>query len=295
MKLDLDLARFTYCGAHPLSLSEHPNALATAPYTSKSDYKDRLKEYADEIDALQSMMYAHDRHAMLIIFQAMDAAGKDGTIGHVMRGVNPHGVKVHSFKKPSTQELDHGFLWRTNKVMPERGRITIFNRSYYEEVLVTKVHPGIVTGGQRLPTTATQDMEALWARRYRAIRDLEGYLHENGTQVVKFFLHVSKDEQKRRFLDRIDRPEKNWKFSEADVAERGHWDAYQAAYTDCIGQTATADCPWYVVPADDKKAMRLIVSKVVLSRLAALPLHYPEVSDERRAELAEYRQQLMNE
>ena len=292
MKLDLDLDLFTYTGTGPLRLAEFPHRLDRPVYDGKRDYRRRLKEFASEIDGLQSMMYAHDRYAMLLIFQAMDAAGKDGTIAHVMRGVNPHGIRVHSFKKPSSEELDHGFLWRTNKAMPERGRVTIFNRSYYEEVLVAKVHPKIVTDYQRLPRADTEDLEPLWQGRYRSIRELEAYLHGNGTRVVKFFLNVSKDEQRKRFLRRIDEPEKNWKFSEADVAERKHWDAYMGAYSDCIRETSTPDCPWYVVPADDKKSMRLIVSKIVLSRMAALELHYPEVSDERRAALSKYRKAL---
>ncbi len=292
MKLDLDLAQFRYSGKGKLSLADFPNRLDAPVYDGKKDYKRRLNEYAEEIDELQSMMYAHNRYGMLLIFQAMDAAGKDGTIAHVMRGVNPHGVRVHSFKKPSSEELDHGFLWRTNCAMPERGRVTIFNRSYYEEVLVAKVHPEIVTQYQRIPAEHTTDLSDLWKRRYRSIVDLERYLHENGTRVVKFFLNVSKDEQKRRFLGRIDEPEKNWKFSEADVAERKHWDSYMAAYRDCIANTSTPDSPWYLVPADDKKTMRLIVSKIVLGRMAQLDLHWPKVSDDRRAALAGYREAL---
>ena len=295
MKLNVDLEQFTYRGDGSFDLADYPNQLESAPYEDKKDYRARLDDYADEIDELQSMMYAHNRYAMLLIFQAMDAAGKDGTIGKVMRGVNPHGIKVHAFKKPTDEELDHNFLWRTNKRMPERGRITIFNRSYYEEVLVAKVHPGIVTQSQRLPVEQTEDMSALWESRYRAIRNLEEYLHGTGTRVVKFFLNVSRDEQRQRFVDRIDEPEKNWKFSEADVKERKYWDDYMAAYQDAIGATSTADCPWYVVPADDKRAMRLMVAKIVLTRLEELDLHYPRVSDERRAELAAYREQLIDD
>ncbi|MCH9682320.1 MAG: polyphosphate kinase 2 family protein [Deltaproteobacteria bacterium] len=292
MKLDVDLDTFTHSGDKDFRLADHPQSLGRKLYENKADYRTRIAEFQREIDALQSMMYAHDRYAMLLIFQAMDAAGKDGTIKHVMAGVNPHGVKVYSFKKPSAREIDHGFLWRTNVAMPERGRIAIFNRSYYEEVLVTRVHPGIITGGQRLPAEQTKTMSRLWKQRYAAIRNLEQYLHDNGTQVLKFFLNVSKDEQRARFLSRIDEPEKNWKFSEADVAERQHWKSYMKAYQHCIDKTSSSDAPWYVVPADDKKNMRLIVSKIVLSRMKQLDLHYPEVSDERRAQLQDYRQQL---
>ena len=295
MKLKVDLEKLTYRGDGSFSLADYPHRLDAQPYEDKKDYAERLDDYADEIDDLQSMMYAHDRYAMLLIFQAMDAAGKDGTIGKVMRGVNPHGIKVHAFKKPTDEELDHNFLWRTNKAMPERGRITIFNRSYYEEVLVAKVHPEIVTKGQRLPRESTEDMPALWESRYRTIRNLEAYLHGNGTRVVKFFLNVSRDEQRQRFLDRIDEPEKNWKFSEADVQERKFWDDYMAAYQDAIAATSTTDCPWYVVPGDDKRAMRLIVAKIVLERLSELDLHYPVVSDARRAELATYRERLVSD
>lgn len=295
MKLKVDLEQFTYRGKGSFDLADYPHRLKAAPYEDKKDYRSRLEDFAEEIHELQSMMYAHDRYAMLLVFQAMDAAGKDGTIGKVMSGINPHGIKVQSFKKPTDEELDHGFLWRTNKAMPERGRITIFNRSYYEEVLVAKVHPGIVTDAQRLPVEQTKDMKALWKSRYRAIRNLEAYLHDNGTRVVKFFLNVSRDEQRKRFLDRIDEPEKNWKFSEADVEERKYWDDYMAAYQDAIDATSTPECPWYVVPADDKRAMRLIVAKIVLSRLEELDLHYPQVSDERRAELAAYRERLVGD
>jgi PPK2 family polyphosphate:nucleotide phosphotransferase len=289
MKLDVDISRFTHDGRGKLDLDDFPHALDEKLYVDEDDYERRLREFQGEIDDLQTQMYAHDRYAMLIVFQAMDAAGKDGTIRNVMRGINPHGIQVHSFKHPSHEELDHGFLWRTNKVMPERGRITIFNRSYYEEVLVTKVHPEIVTEYQKLPTELLDDLDQLWKRRYRAIRDLEAYMHENGTRVVKFFLNVSKDEQKRRFIDRIDKKKKNWKFSEGDVEERKYWNDYMAAYRDCIAATSTKDCPWYIVPADHKPKMRLIVSKIVLDRLEELDLRWPEVTVERRAELAKYR------
>lgn len=295
MKLDIDLASFAYDGSGKFKIADRPTSLGRDLYENKSDYKDRLEAQREKIDEAQETMYAHDRYAMLLVFQAMDAAGKDSTIAHVMRGVNPHGVKVFSFKKPSKEELDHGFLWRTNKVMPERGRITIFNRSYYEEVLVTKVHPKIVTNYQRLPPEHVADLDDVWSQRYEIIRNLESYLHSNGTRVLKFFLNVSRDEQRARFLDRIDRPEKNWKFAEADVKERAFWDDYQSAYQDCIRATSTPDAPWYVIPADDKKNMRLIVAELILARMKAMDTHYPEVSDERRAALQQYREQLVAE
>jgi PPK2 family polyphosphate:nucleotide phosphotransferase len=295
MKLDVDIGKFTYDGRGKLDFSGFPQALDRTLYADDADYERRLAEFRDEINDLQELMYAHDRYAMLIVFQAMDAAGKDGTIGHVMRGVNPHGISVHPFKQPSTEELDHDFLWRTHKAMPERGRIGIFNRSYYEEVIITKVHPEIVTKHQKLPVEATKDLDDLWKERYAAIRNLETYLHDNGTHVVKFFLNVSKGEQKRRFLDRIDKKKKNWKFSEADIAERRYWKDYMAAYRDCIAETSTKHSPWYVVPADDKQNMRLIVSKVILERLQQLEMSWPKVTDERRAQLANYRKLLEDE
>jgi PPK2 family polyphosphate:nucleotide phosphotransferase len=295
MKLDVDIANFTHDGRGKLDLVEFPHRVDKPLYSDEADYDRRLGEFREEIDDLQTQMYAHDRYAMLIVFQAMDAAGKDGTIRNVMRGVNPHGIQVISFKHPSHEELDHGFLWRTNKAMPERGRITIFNRSYYEEVLITKVHPEIVTKYQKLPEESLDNLGKLWERRYTAIRNMESYLHDNGTRVVKFFLNVSKDEQKRRFIDRIDKKKKNWKFSEGDLEERKYWNDYMAAYRDCIAETSTKDCPWYIVPADDKPSMRLIVSKIVLERLQALDMHWPKVTDERREELARYRARLQDE
>ncbi len=294
MGLDVDLSRFRYDGEGRFELAAMPHGIAPL-FADGDDYKAKLEAFGEAIDELQTKMYAHDRYAMLLIFQAMDAAGKDSTIAAVMRGVNPHGVKVHAFKQPSDEELDHGFLWRTNRAMPERGRITVFNRSYYEEVLVVRVHPEIVTKYQRLPADRTVDLEALWQQRYRAIADLERYLHEQGTIVVKFFLNVSRDEQRARFIRRIERPDKNWKFAGGDVEERKHWNAYMHAYEACIDATATEHAPWYVIPADDKKNMRLMVSQAILDRMRALDLHWPEVGEERRAALAGYRVQLEND
>jgi len=295
MKTKIKIGAYQITKSRGFKLKDHANALPKDLYKDKKDYEKELEDYRKEIDDLQNMMYAHDKHSLLLIFQAMDAAGKDGTIRHVMSGVNAHGVEVNAFKKPSDLELEHDFLWRTTLALPPRGNVGIFNRSYYEEVLVCKVHPEIVTKYQKLPPGCTEDMEQLWENRYRAIRDFEKHLTENGTIVMKFFLNVSKDEQKRRFLDRIDRQEKNWKFSDGDIKERGYWDDYMEAYETAIQETATPDCPWYVIPADDKKNMRLIVSKLILEKLGSMEMAYPELPDEQKALLADCRAQLENE
>jgi PPK2 family polyphosphate:nucleotide phosphotransferase len=241
---------------------------------------------------LQDMLYAQDRWAVLLVFQAMDAAGKDGTIKHVMSGVNPQGCQVYSFKAPSPEELDHDYLWRSMKSLPERGRIGIFNRSYYEEVLVVKVHPQILAG-QKLPPRLVD--RKIWDRRYRDIRAFERYLSRNGVLIRKFFLHVSRAEQKKRFLERIDEPEKNWKFSAADVKERAHWDAYQGAYQKMIRETSTRDSPWYVVPADNKWFTRIVVAAAIVDALGSLDLHYPKVDRARLAQLAAAKRALLAE
>jgi len=241
---------------------------------------------------LQARLYAEDRRALLLVFQAMDAAGKDGTIKHVMSGVNPQGCQVTAFKAPSAQELDHDFLWRSNQALPERGRIGIFNRSYYEETLVVRVHPELLARQQLPPELVGKD---IWKERFRDIRHYESYLHRNGIVVRKFFLHVSKEEQKRRFLARLDTPEKNWKFSAADIRERDHWEAYQEAYEEMIRHTATPEAPWYVVPADNKWFTRVVVAAAIIDTLAALNLRYPELDDTARAALAEARNQLQAE
>ncbi len=259
-------------------------------YKSKEHYKERLDEHVARLSALQHLHYASNRYAVLLIFQAMDAAGKDGAIRHVMSGVNPQGCQVFSFKHPSPTELLHDFLWRTTRDLPERGRIGIFNRSYYEEVLIARVHPEILRG-EGIPDTPHDD-EAVWHGRYRSIRNLERHLHANGTRIVKFFLHLSKDEQRKRFLDRIDEPEKNWKFSLADIEERKFWKQYMKAYEECLGATSTSDSPWYVVPADDKKNARLIVSQIVLDTFEGLDMSYPKTSEERRKELELVRREL---
>jgi PPK2 family polyphosphate:nucleotide phosphotransferase len=251
-----------------------------------------LAESVRKLSLRQDMLYAQDRYAVLIIFQAMDAAGKDGTIKHVMSGVNPQGCQVYSFKTPSAEERDHVYLWRAFKALPERGRIGIHNRSYYEEVLVARVHPEILEA-QQLPDE--HKTKGIWKHRFHQINHFERYLVENGTIVIKFFLHVSKDEQKRRFLERIDMAEKNWKFSLADVTERGHWKHYMKAYDDAFTHTSTAWAPWYIVPADNKWFMRVAVAEIINYRMKQLDLHYPKLKPSRRKELSEAREILLAE
>ena len=263
-------------------------------FDSKDGYKDAMAAQIEELAELQKLLYASNQYALLLIFQAMDAAGKDGAISHVMSGVNPQGCQVYSFKHPSAEELEHDFLWRTTRVLPERGRIGIFNRSYYEEVLIARVHPEILRA-ESLPNggkPGKRHKHDVWDKRYQSIRDLERHLHRNGTRVVKFFLHLSKEEQRKRFLARIDDPEKRWKFSQADVEERKFWKDYMKAYQHCLGATSTDDSPWYAVPADDKDTARLIVSRVVVKTLKDLNMKYPEVSDAKLKELRAIRKQL---
>jgi PPK2 family polyphosphate:nucleotide phosphotransferase len=257
---------------------------------SKKRYQKLLGEHVEELSSLQRLHYASNRYALLLIFQAMDAAGKDGAIRHVMSGVNPQGCEVFSFKQPSAEELDHDFLWRTTCRLPERGRIGIFNRSYYEEVLVVQVHPEILlTQGL---SEELRDEKTIWKERYRSIVDLEEHLHRNGTRIVKFFLHLSKNEQRKRFLARIDEPDKNWKFSLADIHERKYGKQYMKAYEACLSATSTHHAPWHVVPADDKENARLIVSRIVLDALDELKMAYPKTTAKRRRELKAIRQQL---
>jgi PPK2 family polyphosphate:nucleotide phosphotransferase len=258
----------------------------------KFEAKEILQRSVAWLAEQQDILYAQDRWALLIIFQAMDAAGKDGTIKHVMSGVNPQGCQVTSFKQPSSEELDHDYLWRHMQHLPERGRIGIFNRSYYEEVLVVRVHQDLLQRQQLPPSLITK---RIWRDRYEQIANLERYLTHNGIVILKFFLHVSKAEQKRRFLARLDEPEKNWKFSAADVAERAHWDLYQNAYEHAIRHTATRDAPWYVVPADNKWFTRLVVGATIVETLAGLDLRYPKVDAAKRKELARARAQLLRE
>lgn len=294
MSMEIDISRFSVNGKRRFSIAESPTAVESF-YSNTDDYRSQMNDCREAIDKLQRLMYAHDRYAMLLVFQAMDAAGKDGTIRSVLSGVNPHGVDVHAFKRPSGLELDHNYMWRTDARMPRRGTIGIFNRSYYEEVLVCRVHPEIVSDFQRVPQEFTKNFPKMWKQRYADIRGMEAYNHHNGTRIVKFFLHLSKDEQARRFLSRIERQEKNWKFEEGDIRERGYWDDYQEAYEDCINGTATKKCPWYVVPADDKPNMRLIVSRILLDHLQTLDMDYPEVDAERKANFENYRAQLKRE
>jgi PPK2 family polyphosphate:nucleotide phosphotransferase len=272
-----------------VSLREWPTRVAPV-YASDKEYDKILTEHVKALSARQRMLYATNQYAVLLIFQAMDAAGKDGAIAHVMSGINPQGCQVFSFKHPSVTELQHDFLWRTTRDLPERGRIGIFNRSYYEEVLIARVHPEILHG-ENLPPELLSE-KRIWRDRFRSINGLERHLSCNGTRIVKFFLHLSKEEQRKRFLERIDNPEKNWKFSASDIAERRFWPDYMRAYERCLSATSTADAPWYVVPADNKHNARLIVSQILLDTFAKLKLSYPRSDSKRRSELKELRAQL---
>jgi PPK2 family polyphosphate:nucleotide phosphotransferase len=257
---------------------------------SKKAYQTLLEEHVDELSSLQRLHNASNRYALLLIFQGMDAAGKDGAIRHVMSGVNPQGCQVSSFKQPSADELEHDFLWRTTRQLPERGHIGIFNRSYYEEVLVVRVHPEILRS-QGL-SEELRDEKNIWDERYRSIVDLETHLYRNGTQTIKVFLHLSQEEQRKRFLARIDEPDKNWKFSLADIRERKYWKHYMNAYEACLHATSTDHAPWYVVPADDKENARLLVSQIVLDALHELKMAYPKTTAKRREELQSIRKLL---
>ncbi len=274
-----------------VDLSKWPTEVQRV-YRSKRHYRDLLKERIKELTKLQYNLYASNTYALLLIFQAMDAAGKDGAIKHVMSGVNPQGCEVHSFRHPSANELEHDFLWRTSQAMPERGRIGIFNRSYYEEVLIVRVHPEILHA-QGLPQELVHD-GSIWHGRYQSILNHENHLLRNGTKVVKFFLHISEEEQRKRFLSRIDEPKKNWKFSMADIQEREFWPQYTEAYEHCLSATSTDEAPWYVVPADDKRNARLIVSRVIIEALESLQVEPPELSPERLEELKKIRKHLEN-
>jgi PPK2 family polyphosphate:nucleotide phosphotransferase len=260
-------------------------------YGSKEEYKEVLEKHTQDLSAIQQLLYGANKYALLLVFQGMDAAGKDGAIRHVMSGVNPQGCEVSSFKQPSAEELEHDFLWRAEEKLPGRGRIGIFNRSYYEEVLVLRVHPEILEA-EGVADTPDDDKE-VWEQRYRSILDMERHLHRNGTRIVKFFLHLSKEEQRKRFLARIDEPEKDWKFSLADIHERKYWDRYMKVFEACLESTTTRHAPWYAVPADDKLNARLIVSQIVLDTLSALKMSYPKVTPKRRAELQQIRKELV--
>jgi len=290
--MKIDSEKFRAPEDKKIKLDDWPTEIEPV-YRSKKDYEKQLGEHVACLGERQKLLYAADSHALLVIFQAMDTAGKDGAIAHVMSGVNPQGCQVFSFKHPSAAELAHDFLWRTTRDLPARGRIGIFNRSYYEEVLVVRVHPELLSA-EGLPD-AEEGKKHVWHHRFRAIVHLEDHLGRNGTKIVKIFLHLSKEEQRQRFLARIDDPDKNWKFDMADVEERKFWDDYMRAYEHCIGATSTDDAPWYIVPADDKKTARLIVSQIILDALDGLKLSYPKVDAKRRRQLAEIRKQLEKE
>jgi PPK2 family polyphosphate:nucleotide phosphotransferase len=287
MKINLD--DFRVRPAEKVNLKKWPTRVKPF-YKSKEHYKEILAEHAEKLSERQNLLYASNRYALLLIFQAMDAAGKDGAIKHVMSGVNPQGCEVFSFKHPSATELAHDFLWRTTICLPERGRIGIFNRSYYEEVLIARVHPEILHA-ENIPAELL-DGKNIWDARFNSILNLEKHLHRNGTRVVKFFLHISKEEQRKRFLARIDDPQKNWKFSGDDIKERNFWKQYMIAYEKCLGATSTKDAPWFVVPADDKPNARLIVSQIVLDALKSLKMEFPKMTKEHLKELRKIRKQL---
>ncbi|MGL5806574.1 MAG: polyphosphate kinase 2 family protein [Xenococcaceae cyanobacterium] len=288
----MDRDRFVVKPGSTISLHKDFDPAFKDGFLNKEDAAVKLKEDIERLVKYQGILYAQDTYALLIIFQAMDAAGKDSTIKHVMSGINPQGCQVFSFKAPSTEELDHDYLWRSSKALPERGRIGIFNRSYYEEVLVARVHPEILQK-QQLPSQATE--KNIWRDRFEQINNFEKYLVSNGIVILKFFLNVSKEEQKRRFLERIDRPEKNWKFSANDVKERAFWDDYMKAYEDVFNNTSTEYAPWHVIPADRKWFARLVVSNIIVNKLKDLNLQYPTLSEEHRQELLKAKEMLENE
>ena len=287
MKFDCD--DFRVAEGKKARLDRRPTTIEPL-YRSRKHYLKLIEKHTAELSEQQSMLYASNNHALLLIFQAMDAAGKDSAIKHVMSGVNPQGCQVFSFKHPSTAELAHDFLWRTTRCLPERGQIGIFNRSYYEEVLIVRVQPQILQS-EALPSEALQ-VQDFWQERYRSIVDLESHLHRNGTRIIKFFLHLSKEEQRKRFLRRIDDADKNWKFHMADIEQRKYWRKYQDAYEACLGATSTTRSPWYAVPADDKQNAHLIISRIILSALRELRMSYPRPDARRRRELRSIRRRL---
>ena len=288
---EIDTSSLIYDGKARFSIDDAPNRIEPV-YRSKKDYRKQLASMVSEIDALQEIMNAQNHQGLLLVFQAMDAAGKDGTIKRVLRGVNPAGVQVYSFKKPSDEELDHGYLWRVIQRMPERGRIGVFNRSYYEEVLVVRVHPEILTRYQRIPRKLIEDTDAVFENRFEQIENFERYVTDNGFKVIKFFLNVSYEEQGRRLLARLNEPEKHWKFSFSDIDERAYWSDYMAAFEDCINATACKNAPWAVIPADDKLNMRLLVTKIVLEQMQSMDLDWPAADDRLEAEIDTLREQL---
>ena len=287
MKLDCEV--FRVLADEKVRLAMRPTAVKPL-YKSRKHYRTLIEEQIAELAVQQSLLYANNDHSLLLIFQAMDAAGKDSAIKHVMSGVNPQGCQVYSFKHPSTAELAHDFLWRTTRCLPERGQIGIFNRSYYEEVLIVRVQPEILAS-EGLPSEALQARD-FWQQRYRSITDLEHHLHRSGTRIIKFFLHLSKEEQRRRLLRRIDEPDKNWKASMADIEQRQFWKQYQEAYEACLSATSTAHSPWYSVPADDKQNAHLIIAQVILDALKQLRMSYPKSGPARQRELQAIRRKL---
>ncbi|MEY3442280.1 MAG: hypothetical protein RLZZ519_561, partial [Bacteroidota bacterium] len=278
MESRIKIEDFRYAPGKSAKLSSIPTEIPDV-YKNKDEYEDLMGEYTEKVQSLQDMLYAYDRYSLLLIFQGMDTAGKDGAIKHVMSGINVTGVQVFTFKRPSDMELDHDWMWRTTCCLPERGRIGIFNRSYYEEVLVVKVHPEILRNYQRIPKDLIADENKIWEDRYKDINNFEDFQHRNGCRVVKFFLNISKEEQKRRLLDRIDQPEKNWKMSLQDVEERKDWEKYMDCYQELLDKTSSPNSPWYVIPANDKKNARLIISRIILGELKSLDMHFPEVTD----------------
>ncbi len=287
MKVKIDIEDFENKGEKHFSIKKTETKIKCF-YDHDGHYNDLMTQFREEMDNLQSMMYAHNKYGLLIIFQALDAAGKDGTIKHVLSGVNPSGVNVISFKKPSIVELKHDYLWRTNLALPQRGTITIFNRSYYEEVLVVKVHPEILETSELIPDELIKDKEKVFEHRYSDICNHEKYLAHNGFVILKFFLNVSKEEQGARLIERIEDKSKNWKFEEQDINERAYWKDYMKAYEDCINETSSKYAPWYIIPADDKKNMRLIVSKIIISKIKELNIQYPITDENRQKELLNF-------
>ena len=287
--MKINVKDFQVIEGHDVQLKKCPTIVKPF-YKSKDQYKEILDQHIEDLKNMQNVLYADNRYALLLIFQAMDAAGKDGAIKHVMSGVNPQGCQVFSFKHPSLEELDHDFLWRTTRDLPPRGQIGIFNRSYYEEVLIVRVHPQVLKAEQ-IPADLLNS-KSIWEERYRSIRDLEKHLYYNGTRIIKFFLHLSKDEQRRRFLERIDDPSKNWKISPADIQERKYWKDYMKAYEDCLKATSTAKSPWYIVPADNKENARLIISQTIVDTLKSLKMSYPKLNAQRQKDLQKMREEL---
>lgn len=290
--MNIDPESFRVQPEHKVQLRKWQTRI-TPYYDSKKHSQEILGHHVKELSELQNLLYASNRYSVLLIFQAMDAAGKDGVIKHVMSGVNPQGCQVFSFKHPSAEELDHDFLWRTSQRLPERGRIGIFNRSYYEEVLIVRVHPEILRA-QGLPQDLL-DEKSIWKERFRSIVNLEKHLHRNGTRILKFYLHLSQEEQRKRFLERIDTPAKNWKFNQGDLEERLLWKEYTHAYESCLSATSTKNAPWYIVPADDKANARLIISRVIIDMLLKLKMSYPEPTKEHQKELLSIRKLLVKE